>query len=191
VTKVFDVPAADLIEEMAKEFEKNPQAQQPVFAPFVKTGPHRERAPQRTDWWYVRLASILYRAYKNGPVGTEQLRTYYGGRQARGVKPAHFRKSGGKIIRLGLQTLEKMGLIKKAKKGRIVSPQGEKFLTEKAKTALNGLEEKRRLAKEMAIERERKRKEREAKEKAMTGQQQRPQAKGKEKEKKPEKKAGP
>lgn len=193
MSKVFDVPTADLIEEIARELEKHPEAKQPVFAPFVKTGSHRERAPQRTDWWYVRLASMLYRTYKDGPIGTEQLRTYYGGRQARGVKPHHFRKSGGKIIRLGLQTLEKMGLIQKAKKGRIISPKGEKLLNEKATIALTGLEENRKLAKERAREREQKRREREAKEKVSIGQQPKQPFKGKEKEtgKKPGKKSNP
>lgn len=168
MTGIFDVPAGDLIEEVARELEKNPQAHQPAFAAFVKTGAHRERAPDQHNWWYMRLASILYRAYKTGSVGTERLRTYYGGRQARGVKPHHFKKSGGKIIRLGLQTLEKIGFVKKAKKGRVITPAGEKFLTQKAKETLAGLEEKRKNAKALAIERERNRREREAREKAAT-----------------------
>lgn len=189
MTSVFDVPTAELIEEIAKELEKNPDISKPAFAGFVKTGSHRERAPEREDWWYVRLASLLYRTYKNGPVGTGQLRTYYGGRKARGVQPHHFRKSGGKIIRLGLQTLEKAGFIQKAKKGRIISSKGEKFLAQKAKETLNGLEEKTRQRAILKLEAQKKRLERETKQKnAMMPL--RP-AKGKEKEKTVEKKPKP
>lgn len=185
MTGIFDVPAGDLIEEVAKELQKNPAIVQPNFVWFVKTGAHRERAPEQSNWWYVRLASILYRTYKTGSVGTERLRTYYGGRQARGVKPHHFRKSGGKIIRLGLQTLEKIGLVKKAKKGRVITPAGEKFLAQKAKETLTGLEEKRKNAKALKLERERNRRERETRDKAATAAPDKRPEKAKETKKKP------
>lgn len=125
---VYDVPATMLINEIAKEFREQEILQEPDFAKFVKTGAHRERAPLREDWWYVRSASLLYRIFKDGPVGTERLRTYYGGKKNRGVKPERFKKSSGKVIRACLQGLEKAGYVKKVKKGRAITPKGQSYL---------------------------------------------------------------
>lgn len=129
---VYDVPAAELIQKMAGDFKK--EFQQPAFVPYVKTGVSRERAPISKDWWFVRTASILYRVYKDGPVGTESLRSYYGGRKNRGLKPERFRKASGKVIRTCLQALEKGGYLlrDKAKKGRMVSPKAQSYLEKSA-----------------------------------------------------------
>lgn len=123
---IFDVEPAVLIKEIAKDFRQ--KFKQPQWAEWVKTGTHTERAPQNKDWFFERTASVLYRVYKDGPVGTESLRTYYGGRKKRGVRPEKKRKSSGKIIRTCLQTLEKEGFIKKGKTGRAVTGKGESYL---------------------------------------------------------------
>ena len=130
---IFDVEPAVLIKEMAKDFRQ--KFKQPQWTEWVKTGPHTERAPQSKDWFFERTASVLYRVYKDGPVGTESLRTYYGGRKKRGVRPEKKRKSGGKIIRTCLQALEKEGFIKKVKTGRAVTSKGESYLNKLAKDA--------------------------------------------------------
>lgn len=130
---IFDVNASDLIENMAEDFKENKAIKKPDFVEFVKTGPNRERTPLNKDWYFFRMASVLYRVYKDGPVGTEGLRTYYGGKKNRGVKPEHFRKAGGKVLRLCLQELEKLDYIKKSKKGRVISGNGEKFLLSKSR----------------------------------------------------------
>lgn len=130
---IYDVPAGMLISEVAKDLKA--KLKKPAFTEHVKTGAHRERQPNDPDWFYTRAASVLYRVYKEGGTGTGTLRTYYGGRKNRGVKPEEKRKASGKIIRTCLQMLEKEGLLKKEKKGRSVSGKGEKYLFEKAKTA--------------------------------------------------------
>lgn len=127
---IYDVPADMLLNNIAADFKAKVKA--PGFVKFVKTGAHKERSPINPDWFYVRTASILYRVYKDGPVGTGALRSYYGGRKNRGVRPEKKYRAGGKAIRLGLQILEKEGLVKKDKKGRIVTPKGEKYLFAKA-----------------------------------------------------------
>src|SRR3989339_1517292 len=95
---------------------------------FVKTGHHQERLPDSPDWWYVRAGAILRSIAKLGPVGTEKLRTKYGGKKNRGHQPEHRYKASGSIIRKILQQLETSGLIKKADKGvhkgRILTPKG-------------------------------------------------------------------
>ena len=132
---VFDVPVWALIKAVAADLKKQGVAQ-PDWSVFVKTGSHKERAPDSPDWFFERMASILYRIYKQGPLGTTGLRNYYGGKKRRGVKTAHFRKAGGKVIRVCLQQLEKQGLIKKSKKGRAVTGKGQAYLNGKAKEAL-------------------------------------------------------
>ena len=130
VTTVFDVPAEVLIERLSEYIKGSVQeVSPPGWAAYVKTGAHVERAPQNPDWWYVRAASMLRKLYMNGPVGVSRLRKAYGGRKRRGVRPAHFRKAGGNILRTILQQLEAAGLVAKAdKKGRVVSPKGRGLL---------------------------------------------------------------
>jgi len=130
---VFDVHATDLIEEIAKDLKSEKfKLKKPAFTEFIKTGAQAERAPQREDWYYVRCASILYRIYKEGTLGVGSLRTYYGGKKNRGVKPHQFRKASGKVIRKAMQDLEALELIKKAGTGREISPKGQSYLVKKS-----------------------------------------------------------
>jgi len=131
---IYDVPAAYLIEETAGKLAG--ELNEPEFTGYVKSGRHRERAPTRSDWFYVRAASILYRTYKYGTVGTERLRSYYGGKRNRGVRKEHQYKASGKVIRTVLQELEKAGYLEKAEpKGRKITGKGMKLLTEMSKLA--------------------------------------------------------
>ncbi|MFH0969940.1 MAG: 40S ribosomal protein S19 [Candidatus Diapherotrites archaeon] len=134
---VFDVPTRFLLEATMKDMKENNFVHPPAFVGFVKSGAQADRAPSDPDWYYARCASILYRVFKDGPIGTGSLRMYYGGRKNRGVKPHKHYKAGGKIIRLGLQQLEKAGFIMKNEKGgRIVSPKGQKYLNEMSRKAV-------------------------------------------------------
>jgi len=130
LTTVYDVPADILIDRLSKYLKENVrEVRPPEWAAYVKTGSHVERAPHNPDWWYVRAASILRKLYIKGPIGVSRLRKLYGGRKRRGVKPAHFRKAGGSIIRHILQQLEEAGLAEKdGNKGRILTPKGRSLL---------------------------------------------------------------
>lgn len=131
---VKDVPAQIMIAEIAKDLKNNKNIKMPEFAKFVKTGCSRENAPQDKDWWYLRMASILRKVAINNKTTVNSLRTYYGGKKNRGVKPEEFRRAGGKIIRVCLQDLEKNGFVEKSveKKGRIITPKGQKYLDKMA-----------------------------------------------------------
>ncbi|MBN2127678.1 MAG: 30S ribosomal protein S19e [Candidatus Diapherotrites archaeon] len=142
----LEVPTPKLLEIITEDLKG--KLTEPAFTAWVKTGAHRERAPQRADWWYLRTASVLYRVFVDGPVGTESLRTYYGGRKNRGVKPEKFRKASGKIIRTCLQALEKEKLIKKSKKGRTITSEGQKYLNSMAKKMPNEKKEIKQETKE-------------------------------------------
>ena len=130
MTTAYDVPADVLINRLSGYMKENIREIQPTdWAGYVKTGSHVERAPQNPDWWYVRSASVLRKLYMNGPVGVSRLRKEYGGRKRRGVRPAHFAKAGGNILRSILQQLEQAGLAQKdGTKGRVVSGKGRSLL---------------------------------------------------------------
>jgi small subunit ribosomal protein S19e len=133
---VQETETEKLIKEMAKALKDGNILQMPEWARFAKTGVSRERPPEDPDWWFMRGASILRKIYLDGPVGTERLSTFYGGRKSYGHAPHHFAKSGGKIIRSIMQQLEKAELVKKSetkKKGRIIAPKGQKFVNAIAK----------------------------------------------------------
>jgi len=124
-----DVRADLLIERVAEELKKYDEIKPPEWAAFVKTGSHKQRPPQQRDWWYIRAASLLRTVYLHGPVGVERLRTKYGGRKDRGVRPEHFRKASGHIIRLILQQLESVGLVEKVPgRGRKITSKGASLL---------------------------------------------------------------
>ncbi len=129
---IYDSDPQELVEKTAKELKKIPEIVAPEWAPFVKTGMHKERPPVNGDWWHTRTASILSKVYRLGPIGVSKLRTHYGGKKNRGVKKEHFYKGSGNIIRKALQQLEKAGFIKFAEKsvhkGRIITPKGRSFL---------------------------------------------------------------
>lgn len=109
----------------------------PQWANFVKTGAHRETMPRNADWWYIRAASILRYCHLKGPVGVSKLRTRYGGRKNRGMRPDKFALASGKVIRVILQQLEKAQLLKQDKvgnyKGRITSPTGAALIAKASK----------------------------------------------------------
>ncbi len=114
------------LSEKLKEFEK---IEPPEWSDFVKTGNHKERPPQRPDWWYLRSASILRKVFEKGPIGVSRLRSLYGGRKKRGSSPEKFRKGSGKIIRKILQQLEEEDLVKTVEgEGRKIAPEGMSLL---------------------------------------------------------------
>lgn len=130
VTTVYDVPAEDLITQLTEYIKRDVrEITPPDWAEYVKTGSHVEKAPLNPDWWYVRSASMLRKLYLKGPIGVSRLRKDYGGRKRRGVRPAHFSKAGGAIIRRILKQLEEAGLaVLSDKEGRRISPKGRSLL---------------------------------------------------------------
>jgi len=126
----YDVPASLLIERLAQYLKNNVDSiRPPEWAPFVKTGVHKERPPDNPDWWYIRCASLLRKIYIKGPIGIQRLRSEYGGRKDMGVKPEHTRKGSGAIIRNALKQLEDADLVETVDgKGRRITSKGRKLL---------------------------------------------------------------
>ena len=132
MTHILLVNPNELVNKAAEQLKTEKLVEPVEWSKFVKTGHHKQRLPDSQDWWYHRSAAILRSVAKLGPVGTEKLRTKYGGKKNRGHKPERFYKASGSIIRKILQQLETSGLIKQAQrgnhKGRILTPKGTSFL---------------------------------------------------------------
>jgi len=148
MTTVYDVPAKELIDEIAKKISKDKIFTIPEGNIYSKTSVDREHPPTNPDWWYIRCGSILRKIYMNNGIGIEHLRMEYGGKRDRGSKPYKARMGSGSIVRRAVQQLEKAGYVKSIKgKGRVITPQGRSFLDntsnevfEKNKTKYPGLE---------------------------------------------------
>ncbi len=134
----YDVPPDRLIENVAEKLKKE-KIKPPEWSRWVTTGVHKEKGPEREDWWYVRLASVLRKIYIMGPIGTSRLAAEYGGKEDRGSKRYKARKGSRSIVRKALQQLEELGYVKKDKKGRIVTSKGQSFLDNAAKEVMDSL----------------------------------------------------
>ena len=127
---IYELDAKKVIDNAAVDLKK--LIKQPEWAPYVKTGTHKERPPADKDWFYIRAASILRTIAMRGPIGVSKLRGKYGGRKNMGVQPDRFYDGSGNIIRKALQELDKAGLTIKAEKGvhkgRIITGKGQSLL---------------------------------------------------------------
>ena len=129
MTTVFDVPAKELIDEVAKKLQNDKPIVPPEGSRYYRTGLNRENPPEDKNWWYTRCAAILRKIYIKNSIGIEHLRAEYGGRHDRGSKPYKARSGSGSIIRNALQQLEKAGYVTKVRgKGRILTPKGRSFM---------------------------------------------------------------
>ena len=139
MAKAYDVPADMLITRLA-DILKNENIGKPDWAMYVKTGSHKQRPPHEKDWWYKRCASVFRKIYIHGPIGINDLRTYYGGSKEVGYALPHHRDAGGAIVRNAIHELEKLGYVEKVeKKGRVVTHAGMKKLDRLASEILEEL----------------------------------------------------
>jgi len=134
---VYEMIASEYNSKLAEALKKFEEIKAPEWSLFVKTGVSRKRPSQEKDFWYKRAASILRQIYINKIVGVNRLKTRYGSKKNRGMKPERFRKASGKIIRVILQQAEAAGLLEK------FSESGKKAgrrLTDKGKELMEGVE---------------------------------------------------
>ncbi len=132
---IYEMNAQEYNLKLADALKKIPEFKAPEWIYFVKSSSSKERPINEPDFWYKRAASILKQIYRNKIVGVNRLRTKYGSKKNKGVKPEKFRKSGGKIIRIILQQSDKAGFTeiikeKGKKAGRQLTQHGKKFLEE-------------------------------------------------------------
>ena len=141
MTTVFDVPAKELINAVAKKLESETVIEIPKENIYSRTGVNKENPPVEKNWWYIRCASILRKIYINNIIGIEHLRSEYGGKKDRGSKPYKAASGSGSIIRRALQQLEKAGYVSKIKgKGRMLTSKGRSFLDNTSFEVLKDIE---------------------------------------------------
>jgi small subunit ribosomal protein S19e len=137
---VYEMNPQEYNLKLAEALKKIEEFKEPEWAKFVKSSPSKQRPIEDSDFWHKRAASILRQIYKKGIVGVNRLRTKYGSKKNRGMKPERYIKAGGKIIRTILQQSDKAGFTESIKniKGTKEKRPGRK-LTEKGKKFLEGI----------------------------------------------------
>ena len=140
MSSVFELNAQEYNLKLAEALKSIPEFKQPEWADYVESGPAKERPIDEEDFWYKRSASILRQIYKKKIIGVSRLRTKYGTKKDRGMKPEKFRKGSGKIIRTILQQSDAAGFTEIAKdlKG-VKSRRPGRQLTEKGKTFMGAI----------------------------------------------------
>ena len=134
---VYELDPQEYNLKLAEALKKIPEIKQPEWSKLVKSGPSKERPIEDPDFWYKRTASILRQIYKKKIIGVSRLRTKYGSKKNRGMKPEKFKKASGKIIRTILQQLDQAGFteivkeikgVRSKKPGRQLTQKGKEFL---------------------------------------------------------------
>ncbi len=137
MTSVYEMNSQEYNLKLARALKKIPEFKQPEWSKFVKSSPSKERPIDDLNFWHKRAASILRQIYKKKIVGVNRLKTKYGSKKNRGMKPEAFRKDGGKIIRTILQQSDKAGFteiardikdVRSKKPGRQLTVKGKEFL---------------------------------------------------------------
>ena len=133
ISSVYQIPADKYNISLAEALKQISEFKEPEWAGFVKTGISKKRPPQEPDFWFKRAASILRQIYINKTVGVNRLKTRYGSKKNRGMRPEKFKKASGKIIRTILQQAEAAGFLEKynepgKRAGRKLTEKGREFL---------------------------------------------------------------
>ena len=133
INPVYELPANEYNKKLAEILKAMPEFEAPEWSFFVKTGISKDRPSQEKDFWFKRAASILRQIYIHKVVGVNRLRTRYGSKKNRGMKPERFKKSSGKIIRVILQQAETAELLEKhnipgKRAGRKITDKGKELL---------------------------------------------------------------
>lgn len=134
---VYELDAQEFNLKLAEALKGVEDFKEPEWAGFVKSGPSKERPIEDEDFWFKRAASILRQIYKHKVVGVNRLRTKYGSKKNRGMKPERFKKAGGKIIRVILQQCDEAGFtriaedvkgVRSKRPGRELTVKGKEFM---------------------------------------------------------------
>jgi small subunit ribosomal protein S19e len=135
-SSVYELKADEYNTKLAEALKKIPEFKEPEWSLFVKSGASKVKPPTNKDFWFKRAASILRQAYTRKIVGVNRLRTRYGGKQNRGMRPEIFKKASGKIIRTILQQAEAAGLLEKY---NVPGKRAGRKLTSKGKELMEGI----------------------------------------------------
>jgi small subunit ribosomal protein S19e len=136
ISSVYELKADEYNTKLAEALKQIPEFKEPEWSLFVKSGVSKIKPPTNKDFWFKRAASILRQAYIRNIVGVNRLRTRYGSKQNRGMRPERFKKASGKIIRVILQQAEAAGLLEKY---NVPGKRAGRKLTAKGKELMEGI----------------------------------------------------
>eukprot|EP00178_Gracilaria_changii_P021360 TRINITY_DN6350_c0_g1_i1.p1 TRINITY_DN6350_c0_g1~~TRINITY_DN6350_c0_g1_i1.p1 ORF type:complete len:157 (+),score=16.85 TRINITY_DN6350_c0_g1_i1:19-489(+) len=132
---VKDLSANEFVAAFAQHLKKNNLIERPNWVDYVKLSTKNELAPLDEDWIYYRVAALARKIYLRPRTGVRLLSHFYGGKIRVSSRPPRHETAGTKVIRWGLQQLEKNKIIKKDTKdnvlklkSRIVSKEGRAIL---------------------------------------------------------------
>ncbi|KAI8327691.1 40S ribosomal protein S19-A [Chlamydoabsidia padenii] len=132
---VKDVNPHSFIKAYAAYLKRTGKLEVPKWVDIVKTGTFKELAPYDPDWYFIRAASVARHIYIRKAVGVGALNKVHGGRVNRGMRPSHHAEASGSVNRKVLQSLEKIGVLQKDKKGgRKITQDGQRDLDRIAMT---------------------------------------------------------
>lgn len=141
---MYDAPVDALLDAAAEKLAERSEIDEPSWMTVAKAGDAKQLSPEQEDFWYRRVASVLRKVAKDGPVGVERLRTEYGdskqGSNRYRVAPRHASEGSGKIIREVLTQLEAVDFVEAAGgEGRRVTAEGQGFLDDTAGEVLQDI----------------------------------------------------
>ena len=137
---VYELDSQEYNLKLAEALKDISEFVAPEWIAFSKSGASKARPIDDKDFWFKRSASILRQIYKKKIVGVNRLRTKYGSKKNRGMKPEKFKRAGGKIIRTILQQSDAAGFTEIAKAIRDVrSKKPGRQLTQKGKEFMEGI----------------------------------------------------
>ncbi len=113
---LYDVPQQELVERVAVALQKVEQIKPPEWALFAKISSQNEKPPVRSDWWYVRAASVLRRIALLGPVGVSKLSIKFGGKKIEVTRHPDLRLQEEIIFAKFFNNLKKLDFASRIKK---------------------------------------------------------------------------
>ena len=127
-SNVREVPADAFVAHLARHLETARLIQAPSWADLCKTGCLKQMPPNFQNWWYTRAAAVARQVYLHPGTSVTELKNRFGSKKHYGTAPCHFCQASGKVLRVILQQLEKIGWAKKGGEGRKITAVGQKQL---------------------------------------------------------------
>ena len=128
MTSVKDVRSDEFIRAYAKHLKRQGKIEIPKWVDIVKTSRANELSPADPDWYYVKCASIARKVYLHKHIGVGLIAREYSSRKNNGVAREHTVSATTGIIRNILHNLEKIGVVQKVGKGRVITRVGQQDL---------------------------------------------------------------
>lgn len=127
---VYRVKADPLIDGIRENLQNNQSITLPKDYVFIKTSHGKEFSPEDSNWFYIRMASIVRYAMCKGTVSLKGLCRKYSCRKNAGVRPSRYAKGSEFVIESAIEELKKIGWFSFDNKKDILTPKAKEILSE-------------------------------------------------------------